>query len=74
MNCNELVLSENKREETRTPQTKEKTEELKRKDVMKIKDSTIHDNPTDTIDIKGEKINERSVRYPRRKDVQHARE
>ena len=40
------------------------------KGITKIKDSTIHDNPTNKIDMEGErikdKINERSVGYTRR--------
>ena len=31
------------------------------KGIAKIKDSTIHDNPTDMIGIEGDKINERPV-------------
>ena len=45
------------------------------KDIAKVKDSTIYDNPTDTMDIEGEKtkdkIDEHSTRYTRRKDARY---
>ena len=38
-----------------------------------LQDSRIHDNPTDTIDMKGDKrkdkVNGHSTRYTRRKDI-----
>ena len=49
------------------------------KDFSKIKDSTIHDNPADKIEMEGEeikdKINECSLRYTRRRmyDIREGR-